>query len=352
MTDIDRLLTDDGVRWRAAQPPAPDPDPALLTRPGRSRWQPLAAAAAVVVVAAGAIGVVAARRDAERPATPAAAGYTPAPVDTIVRDGDRVRGEGLVVALPGAPVRLCTGSRPDTGPVATPRSAGGLPPESCPVGVTLVGVDLDRLTDRQEQSGAVWGTAEVTGVYRAGTVTVTAQAIRSTDAGKGLSPALPADCPVPPGGWPRREVQSLPGIGQAGQYVAAHPDVLASVSIGYPEPTPSGRVGTQVLLVGTTGDVGSAIRAVRRFYAGSLCVRKVAHSRTQLQAARAVLTAAFTDPAQRARYGLLGDMGEGVDGGEPYTTMAVVVYTAAADDLRHRAGTDLVRVDPLLRVLS
>lgn len=362
MTDIDRMLTDDGARWRAAQSAAPDPDPALLTRPGPTRpgparWQPLAAAAAVVAVAAGAIAL-AARPDTAPPAPPVAAGTTPAPVDTVVRDGDRVRGAGRIVAVPGGPVRLCGANVSLAAPDASSDRQPGLrtdPGGPCPVGVTLAGVDLDRLSDRQERSGTVSGTAEITGVYRAGTVTVTAQVAPPPDAGtagKGPAFGLPADCPVPPGGWPRGEVQSLPGIGRATQYVVAHPNVLASVSIAYPEPTRSGRPGTQVLLVGTTGDVGTATRDIRRFYAGSLCVRKVAHSRFQLQTARAVLTAALADPARRAGSGLIGGTGEGVEQGEPYTTMAVLLYTPAADDLRDRAGADLVQVEPVLRVLT
>ncbi|HEY6747371.1 MAG TPA: hypothetical protein VI357_16845 [Mycobacteriales bacterium] len=354
MTDIDRMLTEDGARWRAAQPPAPDPDPAALTRPGRWRWQPLAAAAAVVAVAAGALGVAAAQRPAEPPSPAAPAATTPAPVgtpapaDTVVRDGDQVRGQGLIVAVPGRPVRFCTPEQPQMNPAPVPLDG---PPDYCPVGVTLVGADLDRLPDRRERSGTVWGTAEITGVYRAGTVTVTAQGIRPNDPGKGFAPALPADCPAPAGGWPRGEVQSLPGIGKAGQYVAAHPDLFGSLSIAYPEPTPSGAIGTQVLVIGTTGDIGEATRAIRRFYAGSLCVRPVEHSRAQMLAARAVLVAALSDPAQRARYGLIAGAGETSVAGDPRTAMDVLVYTAAADALRRQAGPGLVEVEAVLRVL-
>lgn len=67
MTDIDRLLAEDGDRWRAAQPAAHDPDPALLTSPRRPGWQPVTAAAAALVIVVGiTAGVV-----ALRPAPPA-----------------------------------------------------------------------------------------------------------------------------------------------------------------------------------------------------------------------------------------------------------------------------------------
>ena len=155
---------------------------------GRNRWVvPLAAGAAALAVVAGVVGVAAARGSAgarsaaasrpllsgarsaaaSRPLPSGTAGVL-APPDAVVHDGDRVRGQGLVVALPGRPVRLCTGATPQVAwPIRTPAY--------CAIGLTLVGADLDRLADRQERDGAVWGLAEVTGVYRDRTVTVAAQ---------------------------------------------------------------------------------------------------------------------------------------------------------------------------------
>lgn len=254
------------------------------------------------------------------------------------------------MALPGRPVRLCSGLVTQVARLAYPMPV----PAYCAVGLTLVGTDLDRLADRHERDGAVWGLAEVTGVYRDRTVTVTGQRLRST-AGPDRKPdglALPADCPAPAGGWPRREVQALPGIDQANRYVATHPEVLGSLSIGYPEPTRSGAIGTQVLLIGTTGDVTEATRQVRRWYAGSLCVRSVPHSRAQMLAARAVLTAVLADPARQARYGLIGGAGESSVGGDPRTSMMVLVYDEQVRSLRGSAGADLVDVEPQLRKLA
>jgi hypothetical protein len=325
----------------------------------RHRWVlPVGAGAAALAVVAG-VAAVAVRGSAGAPARsasaprPAAAG-TPAPLappDAVVHDGDRVRGQGQVVALPGRPVRLCSGQFPQPD-VAYPRPAPV--PAYCVFGLTLVGADLDRLADRQERGGAVWGLAEVTGVYRDRTVTVTAQDAPPTAAARLRpdAPDLPADCPAPATGWPRREVQALPGIDQAGRYVATHPDVLGSLSIGYPEPTRSGAIGTQVLLIGTTGDVAEATRQVRRWYAGSLCVRSVPHSRAQMLAARAVLIAILTDPARQARYGLIGGAGESSVGGDPRTSVMVLVYDEQVRSLRESAGADLVDVEPQLRKLA
>jgi len=147
-------------------------------------------------------------------------------------------------------------------------------------------------------------------------------------------------------------VQALPGIDQAGRYVAAHPDVLGSLSIAYPDPTRAGAIGTQVLLIGTTGDVAEATRRIRQWYKGSLCVRSVPHSRAQMLAARAVLTAALTDPARQARYGLLGGAGETSVAGDPRTSIKMLVYDEQARSLRESAGTDLVGLETQLRKLA
>ena len=317
---------------------------------GRNRWVvPVAAGAAALAVVAGVVGVAAARGSAgarsaaaSRPLPSGTAGAL-APPEAVVHDGDRVRGQGLVLALPGRPVRLCSAASPQIDlPTRTPAY--------CPIGLTLVVADLDRLADRQERDSAVWGVAEVTGVYRDRTVTVTAQdAPPALDAGlKPVAPGLPADCRAPAGGWPRREVQALPGIDRANQYVGAHPDVLGSLSIAYPYPTRSGAIGAQVLLIGTTGDVAEATRQVRRWYAGSLCVRTVPHSRAQMLAARAVLTEALFDPARQARYGLLGGAGEWSVDGDPRTSIDALVYDEQVHRLRESAGADLVGVDHLL----
>ena len=317
---------------------------------GRNRWVvPAAAGAAALAVVAGVVGVAAARGSAgarsaaaSRPLPSGTAGAL-APPEAVVHDGDRVRGQGLVLALPDRPVRLCSAASPQIDlPTRTPAY--------CPIGLTLVGADLDRLADRQERDSAVWGVAEVTGVYRDRTVTVTAQdAPPALDAGlKPVAPGLPADCKAPAGGWPRREVQALPGIDRANQYVGAHPDVLGSLSIAYPYPTRSGAIGAQVLLIGTTGDVAEATRQVRRWYAGSLCVRAVPHSRAQMLAARAVLTEALFDPARQARYGLLGGAGEWSVDGDPRTSIDALVYDAQVHRLRESAGAELVGVDHLL----
>jgi len=329
----------------------------------RNRWGlPVAAGAAALAVVAGVVAVVAVRDPVGAPTRPAAAsqpaGYAAAgslaPPDAVVQDGDRVRGQGEVVALPGRPVRLCSGSEAQVGVGVAP--GGSTPiPAYCPVGITLVGADLARLGARQERDGAVWGTAEVTGVYRDRTVMVTGQRVPlviDLEQRKPLTDEFPADCRPPAGGWPRGEVQALPGIDRANRYVAAHPDVLGSLSIAYPQRIRAGAIGTQVLLIGTTGDLAEASGQIRRWYMGSLCVRSVPHSRAQMLAARAVVNAALMDPARQAYYGLLGGVGEGSVAGDPRTSMMVLVYDERARGLRESAGADLVEVEPQLHKLA
>jgi len=332
-----------------------------------NRWGlPVAAGAAALAVVAGVVAVVAVRGPAAAPTRPAAASQPAgsaaagsaagslAPPDAVVRNGDRVRGQGGVVALPGRPVRLCSGGGPQAGVDIAFR--GPIPtPAYCPVGITLVGADLARLGARQERAGAVWGTAEVTGVYRDRTVMVTGQRVPlviDLEQRKPLTDEFPADCRPPAGRWPQREVQDMPGIDRADQYVAAHPDVLGSLSIAYPKRIPAGAIGTQVLLIGTTGDLAEATDQVRQWYKGSLCVRSVPHSRAQMLAARAVVNAALMDPARQAHYGLLGGVGEGSVAGDPRTSMMVLVYDERARSLRESAGADLVDVEPELRKLT
>ena len=135
------------------------------------------------------------RRAAARPAGPGWRRH-PRPArrawaDQVVRDGDRVTGRGQVVALPGRPVQLCA-------PYATIAIYPEPVPAPCRVAVTVTGLDLDRLTHRKERDGAVWGSARVEGVYRAGTLTVT----RQLDDRPGPVPDVVTEdrvpCPEPP----------------------------------------------------------------------------------------------------------------------------------------------------------
>ncbi len=294
MTDIDRLLTEDGSRWRATQPAAPEPDPALLGQPRRPRWQPLAAAAAVVAVTAGGVVAVAvSRRAADSPAAGGrTAGQTASPADPIVRDGDRVAGQGFVLALPGRPVQLCV---PSGGATIQPLP---LPvPKPCPVAVTVTGVDLDRLSNRQAREGAVWGSAWLEGVYRARTLSVSRQEASRDRGPADVTSPDPIPCPEPAGGWTRQPANMEPAIHRLAMAVNRHADEYSDLHVRYPYgwhlQDQSNRKGTEVHVVGTTGDVAAARRELERvFPAEHLCVTRVEWSKSAMQAAdRALQTA-------------------------------------------------------------
>ncbi len=271
------------------------------------RWRlPLVAAGAVVAVAAG-VTVVLNTGGGEQQR--AAAEPTPAPTDPVawadqvVRDGDRVTGRGQVVALPGRPVQLCA-------PYATIAIYPEPVPAPCRVAVTVTGLDLDRLTHRKERDGAVWGSARVEGVYRAGTLTVT----RQLDDRPGPVPdVVTADrvpCPEPPGGWPRQPADPSRLIAALDAAVNADPQTYNGPWVRYPYgwhlQDTSDRKGIEVYLVGTTGDVEAARQALSTLVpAEHLCVTGVRWSKAAMDAAQKQLTG----PAAEAA-GISGGMGE------------------------------------------
>jgi hypothetical protein len=176
--------------------------------------------------------------------------------------------------------------------------------------VTVTGLDLDRLTHRHERDGAVWGTAWVEGVYRAGTLAVT----RQLDDRPGPVPdVVTADrlpCPEPPGGWPRQPADPSRLIGALTSAVAAHAETYNGPWVGYPYgwhlQDTSQRKGTEVYLVGTTGDIESARRALSALVpAEHLCVTSVRWSKAAMDAAQQQL---FGPAAEAA--GISGGMGE------------------------------------------
>lgn len=284
MTDVDRLLSEDGARWRVTQPAAPELDPALFARPRRFRWQPLAAAAAVVVVAGGVVGVAALRSSPGAP--PPAAG----PADRVVRDGDRVAGQGFVVALPGRPVQLCVSSGGVTVDIYPPPV-----PEPCPVAVTVTGLDLGRLSNRHEREGAVWGSAWVEGVYRARTLAVTRQEPYRGTPRQDVSAPDHVPCPEPAGGWPRQPGDmeaALHRLNQAvNQHAAEYTDLYVRYPYGWHLQDQSNRKGTEVYVVGTTGDLAAARRELERvFPAEHLCVTRASWSKAAMAAAQRALT--------------------------------------------------------------
>ena len=339
MTDVDRLLNEDGSRWRATQPAAPELDPALFVRPRRPRWQPLAAAAAVVVVAAGIVGVAAFRRSSDAPPPPAAGA-----ADEIVRAGDRVAGQGFVVALPGRPVQLCVNSGGATIDIYPPPV-----PEPCPVAVTVTGLDLGRLSNRYQREGAVWGSAWVEGVYRARTLAVTRQEPYRETPRPDVTAPDPVPCPEPAGGWPRQPGTMEAALHRLNQVVNRHAAEYTDPYVRYPYgwhlQDQSNRKGTEVYVVGTTGDVTAARRELERvFPAEHLCVTRASWSKGAMAAAqRALMT-----PRARA-VGIGMPFPDTLD--DRVTTELLVLDEAASRFLAGVAGGRVIP-EPMLEKVS
>ena len=310
------------------------------------RWLPLVAAGAVVAVAAG-VTVVLNTRGGSEPQPPAAGPGSapagpPARSDQVVRDGDRVAGRGQVVALPGRPVQLCA-------PYATALIYPEPVPAPCRVAVTVTGLDLDRLSHRRERDGAVWGSARVEGVYRAGTLTVT----RQLDDRRGPVPDVITEdqvpCPEPPGGWPRQPADPSRLTSALSAAVQADPETYNGPWVRYPYgwhlQDTSDRKGIEVYVVGTTGELAVARAALAKVVpAEHLCVTTVRWSKAAMDAAQRQLTG----PAAEAA-GISGGHGELLE--DRVVADLVVLDERAAGYLATVAG-GRVTPRPLLRKVT
>lgn len=196
--------------------------------------------------------------------------------DPVVRNGDTVTGTGRVVAVPGQPVRFCAPV-----PVSMPAYAPGHEPpiSSCPTfGVDVSGVRLVELGRRHHQGAAVEGYATLTGIYRAGRLTVTGQSpADGPSARKPGSVPEHLPCAAPPGGW-------LPGpddldVSRAQAYADAHPGEVVQLSLQRPA------VGRTVLVLATRHP--AAVRAaLASSYGRRLCVFRSPSTAGQLELAQ------------------------------------------------------------------
>lgn len=278
MTDpIDDMLRRAGQRWRDTQPAAPAPD--LHARPSRpvsawrSGWLPVTAAAFATAVIA-ATGFALTRGPAPLAVAPNAGQPTSATtaatqaVGLIVRDGDTVNVTGIVLAKPGQPIKLCA-PVPETADLR-PDDEPGVP--RCATSVPLTGIDLDTLA-LPTASGARLQNLRIRGIWRAGTIAVSEQAIPTPQP---FQPPVadPPPCPAPAGGWPRdtgvRDSTALHN------YVhVEHPDQFTTPWIAYPDGFPSATdldVTTVLVVEVVNGDLEAARAALDSGYDGSLCV--------------------------------------------------------------------------------
>ena len=265
MSDVERLLAEAGERWRAEQPPAPEPD---LGRLARHRWRRIApviaSAAAVLIVVTGVLVVraVADHKDNNPPASGLA--------KLVLRDGDTAEATGKVVAESGRPVRFCPYlAQADVGEAAPP--SGGVPqrPPACsPFGVTVTGVDLAKLSNRRNSGGVISGDAKLRGIYRDGSLRVTAQSGVPRIASP-THPDLPGfltktPCAAPAGGW-----TGAPNNDAIARYLSRHSDRFNGLGVNYPNPKLF-RIWVAVVGV-STGDLGAAQAELRSRFGPNVC---------------------------------------------------------------------------------
>jgi hypothetical protein len=241
------------------------------------RWIPLIVAGATVMVIGLAVAMVAGRTEvrdndgptAEVPAVTSAPARNPSPEDLVIRDGMTVEASGTVLARYGEPERLCA-PVPELA-ILRPEDAEG---PRCSRPITVVGVDLERLTDPGSSTVARFGRARLRGTWQAGTITV-------TDQGPPVArplPELPTEtpCPPPPGGW--REGTGYTDSNAIHDYLyQEHPDQFATPYMTYPNgvpagPSPPGDAATVMVIEVVRGDVEAARAELQRRYEGNLCV--------------------------------------------------------------------------------
>ena len=254
----------------------------------------------------------------------------PTPTPTVPA-GPLCGATGRVVSVPGRPVRFCAPV-----PTAAVGSTAPPPPAYCDLGVGVVGVDLDALTDRREDHGAIEGRAQLTGTFSDATLHVTDQkqaAVGDHPQGYDAPP-----CPAPAGGWPSgAETENL-NTDALQAYQAAHADEVPMVALLRPS-------AHQVLAyLMTAGDVAAAQTALRPTYGARLCVARSLYTVAQVHAAQ-------EDPGLRGgpgtqiyAFGGTGLGGDGqvtVDVSATYETPAIAAAVA-----RHPKG--LVRLDLFL----
>jgi hypothetical protein len=89
-------------------------------------------------------------------------------------------------------------------------------------------------------------------------------------------------------------VQNDAAVTKVQEYVQSRPAVFSGLWLAYPEPPPASpppttnpnSIGTQVVVVGTVGDVDAARTALRQLWSGNLCVVSARHSRAERDAAQ------------------------------------------------------------------
>lgn len=257
-----------------------------------------------------------------------------------VRNGDEVTASGTVIAVPGRPVRFCAPA-----PSRRPGRPGPERPPDRTLGVDLVGADLDRLTEPKTFETTRWGRAAITGRYADGTVTVTTQGPPLDRSHRRTRLPDGTPCPPPAGGWQPGPLDHA-GIEALSTLVSDRPIAYGEVVMTYPDgPGLLDSGATEVLMVTTTLPLATAEKELRARFAGNLCVRPAARSRS---ATGAVWTRIQADTTTWQRYGVF-------EGGPDFLAGRARVALVVLDDAAYgwltdaAGGSPAIDADPWLR---
>lgn len=247
-------------------------------RTRRAAWPVVAAA--LVAASAVAVTLLVGRDSGRAPFSLASSATIPSghAHDAVIHDGDRVRGQGTVVAPAEGPVRFCA---PATQGSATNAHTATSFAVDCAVSVRATGVDLSKLTGARREGGTVVGSAALTGTYRSGTLDVTHQSAYVEQ-----QPNLFADeppCPAPENGWP--DTTGDVNLSAVSRYRAAHPGSIEMTAMLRPS-----RKAVVVYVV-TAGDPNPVGESLAPRYGSRLCVVRGRYSPAQIARAEQAVTA-------------------------------------------------------------
>lgn len=256
----------------------------------------------------------------------------------LIREGDLVTGSGRVVQLPGGSPQLC-GPEIIAGVGYPPGQEPA--PAGCRVGVTLIGVDLRRLSEPRTKDGATEGRASVTGTFRNGSITVTRQGAPVED----TSPGLPTEppCTPPAGGWPTAGPELEDAFYAADsaytRFIQTHVDAVGLPRFAHPV---SG--GTAIVLLARDARARrDASASLRPAFPDRVCVVVARYTEEQAQAAQDDVSTRFQGLGiTSAGNGLAADWQRQV-----HVSLFRVTDDVLALADRHPAG--LISLEPSLR---
>ena len=196
----------------------------------------------------------------------------------ILRESDRVSAYGLVVAAPGTAVQFCPDPIiADTGP--SPAAV------RCLGGVTVTGVHLDELRNRQLRDRIVTGTATLSGIWHDGHLRVTAQ---NADHITPVDPPPLVPCADAAGGSLSYLHAGSLDISAFDSYRRSHPGSVLDPQVL------RDAAGHRILYVLATTDPVKVKAALAKSFGDRTCVVRSRYTQTQVDSAARIIEQAMS----------------------------------------------------------